>query len=118
MQHFYSLYMNEHPQIFPVTLNVFGVPKNGMILVGLFGGSRFTYMTPVYEVSNADIILNSIGWLSRLENLISIEKEDIEVPRLDLTSKQKRTIIVILCALPIFIAFLGCFVWWKTGATQ
>lgn len=65
------------------------------------------------QYSNADLILNAIRWLSKSTDIIHINEKKIEVPRLDLTSKQKRIIIVILCLMPLIIVLIGGIQWLK-----
>ena len=57
--------------------------------------------------------LNVISWLSDLEYNIFIDREEIKVERLDLTSKQKRMVAVILFGIPLLIAIGGIMTWLK-----
>ncbi|MFH1360826.1 MAG: GldG family protein [Candidatus Omnitrophota bacterium] len=79
----------------------------------VFTDADFVSNAFIDQYSNAQIFLNSVGWLSKLINLVKIGNRKIDVPRLDLTSQQKRIVIVILFGVPIATALLGCFVWWK-----
>lgn len=79
----------------------------------VFTDSDFATNSFINQYSNADIILNSISWLSELENIISIENKKVSVERLDLSDKQKRLVVVVLVLMPILIAGCGGLVWWK-----
>jgi len=57
--------------------------------------------------------LNVINWLSDLDYRVFIDQQEIKVERLELTSKQKRTVAVILFIMPILIATGGIITWLK-----
>ena len=57
--------------------------------------------------------LNAIGWLSELDYRVFVDRKEIEVKRLDLTSRQKRTVAVVLFVMPVLIAMLGLTIWLK-----
>ena len=65
------------------------------------------------EYSNAQLGLNTIGWLSESENFLPIKKKDIEVENVSLTSRELRIITLILIAIPLLIVITGMAVWWK-----
>ena len=57
--------------------------------------------------------LNAVNWISELDYHVLIDRKDITVERLDLTSQQKRVVIVILWAMPILIAGSGIMMWMR-----
>lgn len=65
------------------------------------------------KYSNAEMGLNVIRWLSDLDYRIFVDRKDIKVERLDLTSKQKRMVAVILFVIPLLIAAGGIMTWLK-----
>lgn len=71
------------------------------------------FLTNVYinQYSNAQMGLNLVNWLAELDYKTFIGSKEIKVERLDLTSKQKRQVIVILTLLPFSIAIIGLVVW-------
>ncbi|MCK5260311.1 MAG: hypothetical protein KAJ70_04550, partial [Candidatus Omnitrophica bacterium] len=73
------------------------------------------FLTNVFigQYSNARLGLNAVSWLSDSDYRVLIGKKDIDVERLDLTSKQKRMVGVILFLMPVFIAVAGIMVWIK-----
>lgn len=73
------------------------------------------FLTNVYidQYSNAEMGLNIINWLAELDYTTFLNPREIKVERLDLTSKQKRQILVILFLLPFGFAITGLVVWMK-----
>jgi len=67
----------------------------------------------IEKYSNAQMGLNVISWLSDLEYKIFINQKEIKVERLDLTSKQKRMVVVILFVIPLLIGIGGIMTWLK-----
>lgn len=73
------------------------------------------FLTNVYidQYSNAQMGLNIINWLAELDYTTFLNPREIKVERLDLTSKQKRQVLVILFLLPFGFAIVGLVVWMK-----
>lgn len=71
------------------------------------------FLTNVYidSYSNAEMGLNVVYWLTDLDYQPLMGKKHIEVNRLDLTSQQKRQVIVVLVFLPMLILMAGVMVW-------
>ena len=65
------------------------------------------------QYSNAHLGLNAVNWLSESDYRVLINKKDIDVEKLDLTSKQKRVVGVILFLMPMLIAVAGIMAWIK-----
>ncbi len=65
----------------------------------------------VDRYSNGEMGLYVINWLSELEDQVFIDRRDIKVERLDLTSGERRTVAVVLFAMPVLIAACGIMVW-------
>ena len=58
--------------------------------------------------------LNIVKWLAELDYQVFPSSTEIKVERLDLTSKQKRQVLVILFLLPFFFVIVGLIVWLRT----
>ena len=73
------------------------------------------FLTNAYigQYSNARLGINAINWLSEVDYQVFLDKKDVKVDRLDLTSKQKRMVAVILFLMPIFVAVSGIIVWMR-----
>lgn len=73
------------------------------------------FLTNVYinQYSNAQMGLNLVNWLAERDHQTFVSAKEIKVERLDLTSKQKRQVIVILFLLPFFFVIAGLVVWLK-----
>ncbi len=71
------------------------------------------FMTNVFinHYSNAQMALNVVSWVSELDYKIFVGRQKLEVQPLDLTSLQKRNVIILLCIMPILIALSGLVVW-------
>jgi ABC-type uncharacterized transport system involved in gliding motility auxiliary subunit len=77
----------------------------------VFTDADFLSNAYIKQYSNAQMGLNIVNWLSELDYQVIIGKETVNVERLDLTSKQRRMIAVILFLVPMFIALCGIGVW-------
>lgn len=95
------------------------MPKTSHTLAGtstrivVFTDADFLSNAFIDKYSNAEMGLNVISWLSDLDYRIFIDHKDIKVERLDLTSKQKRMVAVILFVIPLLIATGGIMTWLK-----
>jgi ABC-type uncharacterized transport system involved in gliding motility auxiliary subunit len=71
------------------------------------------FLTNVYidQYSNAQMGLNIVNWLSELDYKAFLGNKKIAVERLDLTSKQKRQVIVVLFLLPFTFIIVGLIIW-------
>ena len=65
------------------------------------------------QYSNARLGLNAVNWLTESDYQVFIDKKVLGVERLDLTSRQKRSVGVVLFLMPVFIAAAGIVVWIK-----
>ena len=71
------------------------------------------FLTNVFinKYSNAEMGLNIINWLSELDYRVFLDQKEIKVERFDLTSKQKRIIVIILFLMPVLVAITGIMTW-------
>lgn len=65
------------------------------------------------QYSNARLGLNAVNWLSEVDYKVFMEQKHIDVQRLDLTSQQKRAVVVALVLMPLLIGATGIVVWIK-----
>jgi ABC-type uncharacterized transport system involved in gliding motility auxiliary subunit len=74
------------------------------------------FLTNVYinQYSNAQMGLNIVNWLAETDYQNFLSAKVIKVERLDLTSKQKRQVMVILFFSVFFFVILGIVVWLKS----
>jgi len=74
------------------------------------------FLTNVYinQYSNAQMGINIVNWLAELDYQVFLSSKEIKVERLDLTSKQKRQVVVILFLLPFFFVLAGIMVWLRS----
>ncbi|AEP31358.1 GldG family protein [Brumicola nitratireducens] len=78
------------------------------------------FLTNVYidQYSNAQMGLNVVNWLLELDYKAFIGDKKMTVERLDLTSKQKRQVIVILFFMPFSFLILGLVMWLRNRELQ
>lgn len=74
------------------------------------------FLTNIYinQYSNAQMGLNIVNWLAELDYQAFMNAKTIKVERLDLTSKQKRQVMVILFFSIFFFVIVGIVVWLKS----
>ncbi|MCG2710717.1 MAG: GldG family protein [Candidatus Omnitrophica bacterium] len=77
----------------------------------VFTDADFLSNAFIGQYSNAAMGLNVIAWLSELGYQAFANQKEIKVERLDLTSKQKRMVAVVLFLMPVLIAISGIMVW-------
>jgi gliding motility-associatede transport system auxiliary component len=82
--------------------------------VVVFGDSDFASNGVLGIQGNRDLFMNTIGWLSQQENLISIRPKDAGDRRLTLTAAQQSNITWLsLLILPAAIFGTGVYSWWR-----
>jgi ABC-type uncharacterized transport system involved in gliding motility auxiliary subunit len=82
--------------------------------VVVFGDSDFPSNGVLGIQGNKDIFMNSVGWLSQQENLISIRPKGAADRRLTLTATQQNNITWLsLLIVPGMIFGTGIYGWWR-----
>lgn len=81
----------------------------------VFTDADFLSNVYINQYSNAQMGLNLVNWLAELDYKTFVSAKEIKVERLDLTSKQKRQVIVILFLLPFFFVIAGLVVWLRSN---
>lgn len=79
----------------------------------VFTDADFLSNAYINQYSNFQLGVNVINWLSQTDSNIVIRQKNINVERLDLTSKQKRMVAAILFFMPVLIALIGIKIWMK-----
>lgn len=90
--------------------------ENSDTRIIVFTDADFLSNAYIDQYSNAQMGLNVVNWLAELDYSVFLEQKNIEVERLDLTSKQRRQLLVILFLTPFLIALGGLLVWQRGKA--
>jgi ABC-type uncharacterized transport system involved in gliding motility auxiliary subunit len=95
-------------------------PSNQSLDTRLIVFTDADFLSNVYinQYSNAQMGLNLVNWLAELDYKTYVSAKEIKVERLDLTSKQKRQVIVILFLLPFLFVIAGLVVWLRTKVSR
>jgi len=88
-----------------------GKEKTSDTRIIVFTDADFLTNVFINKYSNAEMGLNIINWLSELDYRVFLDQKEIKVERFDLTSKQKRIIVIILFLMPVLIAITGIMTW-------
>jgi ABC-type uncharacterized transport system involved in gliding motility auxiliary subunit len=88
-------------------------PSNQLSDTRLIVFTDADFLSNVYinQYSNAQMGLNLVNWLAEVDYKTFVSEKEIKVERLDLTSKQKRQVMVILFLLPFLVVISGVVVW-------
>jgi ABC-type uncharacterized transport system involved in gliding motility auxiliary subunit len=82
--------------------------------VAVIGDSDFVANSGLGIQGNRDLYLNTIGWLSQQENLISIRPKEPDDRRITLTATQQANIQWLsLLIIPGLIFGSGVYTWWR-----
>jgi ABC-type uncharacterized transport system involved in gliding motility auxiliary subunit len=82
--------------------------------VVVFGDSDFASNAYLGFSGNKDLYMNTLGWLSQQENLISIRPKEAEDRRLTLTSAQQMNVRWLsLLIMPAIVFGTGIYTWWR-----
>ncbi len=82
--------------------------------VAVLGDSDFAANAALGVAGNRDLFMNTIGWLSQQENLISIRPKEADDRRITLTATQQNNITWLsLLIVPGFVFATGIYTWWR-----
>jgi len=82
--------------------------------VAVFGDSDFASNSALGIQGNRDLFMNTIGWLSQQENLISIRPKDADDRRVTMTAAQQTNLnIFAVLIVPACIFGAGVYSWWR-----
>ena len=80
----------------------------------MIGDSDFAANGTLGIPGNRDLFMNTIGWLSQQDNLISIRPKEADDRRITLTATQQSNIIWLsLLIIPGCIFGSGVYSWWR-----
>ena len=80
----------------------------------VFTDADFLSNAYLNQYSNAAMGINIVNWLAELDYTVFNNQKNIKVERLDLTSKQRRTVTALLFLMPLLIGLVGLFVWMRS----
>lgn len=106
--------LEEHPEKHSTQNKVEYSHKLSDTRIIIFTDADFLTNVYINQYSNAQMGVNVINWLAELDYQVFLSSKEIKVERLDLTSKQKRQVVVILFLLPFFFVIAGLVVWLRT----
>jgi ABC-type uncharacterized transport system involved in gliding motility auxiliary subunit len=80
----------------------------------VFGDSDFASNALFTAGGNRDLFMNTVGWLSQQENLISIRPKEPSDRRLTMTAAQQSNVVWFsLLIVPLAIFGTGVYSWWR-----
>jgi ABC-type uncharacterized transport system involved in gliding motility auxiliary subunit len=89
-------------------------PEKAETRIAVYGDSDFVSNAALGIQGNRDLFLNTLGWLSQQENLISIRPKEADDRRLTLTATQQQNLFWLsLVIIPGFIFGSGVYTWWR-----
>jgi ABC-type uncharacterized transport system involved in gliding motility auxiliary subunit len=82
--------------------------------VVVFGDSDFASTAALGIPGNRDLFMNTIGWLSQQENLISIRPKEPDDRRVTMTAIQQNNVTILsLLLIPGLVFGAGVYSWWR-----
>jgi ABC-type uncharacterized transport system involved in gliding motility auxiliary subunit len=82
--------------------------------VAVIGDSDFAAKSTLGIQGNRDLFMNTIGWLSQQENLISIRPKEADDRRVTMTAAQQTNVMILsLFLIPLCIFGTGVYTWWR-----
>ncbi|MBI5746859.1 MAG: GldG family protein [Nitrospirae bacterium] len=89
-------------------------PKEKRFRLVVFGDSDFSSNAWFSSSGNGDLFLNSVNWLAREEDIISITPKEVKGSRLLLTRAEGRRLFIIpVLLLPSLVLISGLIIWRK-----
>jgi len=80
----------------------------------VLGDSDFASNSTLGFQGNKDLFMNTVGWLSQQENLISVRAKEADDRRLTMTSAQQANMNwLALLGLPGVVFAMGIYTWWR-----
>ena len=80
----------------------------------VFGDSDFASNQFLHLSGNRDLILNTINWLAKEEDLITIRPKEAEASRVSLSRSEGINIFFLSVVLyPVLLLIIGIFVWYR-----
>ena len=80
----------------------------------MIGDSDFAANSTLGVPGNRDLLMNTVGWLSQQDNLISIRPKEADDRRITLTATQQANVTWLsLLIIPGFVFGTGVYTWWR-----
>lgn len=108
--------LEQYPQSKNVSIPYIEKSKPSDTRIIVFTDADFLTNVYIDQYSNAQMGLNVVNWLAELDYQVFVSTKEVKVERLDLTSKQKRQVVVILFLMPFFLFIAGIMVWLRAKA--
>ncbi len=82
--------------------------------VAVIGDSDFAANSTLGVPGNRDLLMNTVGWLSQQDNLISSRPKEADDRRITLTATQQANVTWLsLLVIPGFVFGTGVYTWWR-----
>jgi ABC-type uncharacterized transport system involved in gliding motility auxiliary subunit len=89
-------------------------PSGPASRIAVIGDSDFATNSFFHILGNGRLFLNTINYLAVQENLIGIEPQTLDLPRVNLTNRQRAgTIFLSIILIPLLMAVIGIAVRWR-----
>jgi len=89
-------------------------PSGHASRIAVIGDSDFATNSFFHILGNGRLFLNTINFLAVQENLIGLEPQTHDLPRVNLTNRQmKGTFFLSIILIPALMAVIGIAVWWR-----
>lgn len=89
-------------------------PSGPASRIVVIGDSDFATNSFFNFLGNGRLFLNTINYLAVQENLIGLEPQTLDPPRVNLTNRQmKGTFFLSIILIPALMAVIGIAVWWR-----
>lgn len=80
----------------------------------VFGTAAFADNKNINTLYNRDLFLNSVGWLSSQEELLSIRPRTVRASRVQFSEEQATAIFYLsVLVIPEMLMIIGLVVWWR-----
>jgi ABC-type uncharacterized transport system involved in gliding motility auxiliary subunit len=80
----------------------------------VFGTASFADNKNINTLYNRDLFLNSVGWLSNQEELLSIRPRTVRASRVEFSEEQATAIFYLsVLVIPELLMIIGLAVWWR-----
>jgi ABC-type uncharacterized transport system involved in gliding motility auxiliary subunit len=80
----------------------------------VFGTAAFADNKNINTLYNRDLFLNSVGWLSSQEELLSIRPRTVRASRVEFSEEQATAIFYLsVLVIPELLMIAGLAVWWR-----
>src|SRR5437667_2188439 len=82
--------------------------------IAVVGDSDFATNSFFHIMGNGTLFLNTVNYLAAQENLIGLQPRTADLPRVNLTNRQRKgTLSLSVVLVPALLAVVGTAVWWK-----